>query len=309
MALNRIRLLRTVKKLRSLVSKMDRQATPDNVHDLRTNSRRFETIFEALSLDAWGVDKSLLKSLSRYRKRAGKVRDTDVLIGHASAIRLKGEEGCIVQLLASLGARREKYARKLESEVSKNRASVRGDLKNASAALVKLLHANGQAHEQGPAPIDLAATAEILTGQLAEPRRLNKANLHSYRLKIKELLNLFQITSGGSSVFVRDLGRVKDAIGEWHDWEELVLTAQEVLDHGTRCKLLARFKRNVEGKYERALLLSESLRKKYVQSQAPGDEVPVASPPAGDAIEKPGPTKLPPRSEKQVDNLPLSTSA
>src|SRR5438477_12896281 len=102
MALDDNRLLKPVKKLQKLVNKIDRQPTPETVHDLRTNTRRLESIFEALSLDGEGIGESMLKSLGRVRKRAGRVRDMDVLTSHASTLHLQGEEDCLVQLLEHL---------------------------------------------------------------------------------------------------------------------------------------------------------------------------------------------------------------
>jgi len=46
----------------------------------------------------------------------------------------------------------------------------------------------------------------------------------------------------GNQEFIDTLGAVKDAIGEWHDWEELVTIAAKVLDHGGRCKLMTKLK-------------------------------------------------------------------
>ena len=108
MALDRSRLLKPMKKLEKLVNDLDSQPTPEKVHDLRTNTRRLEAIFEALSLDSQGPGKSMLKDLGRLRKRAGKVRDMDVLTSYASTVHLDGEEECTVQLLEHLGAERQK---------------------------------------------------------------------------------------------------------------------------------------------------------------------------------------------------------
>ena len=90
MALDRNRLLKPVKKLRKLISRIHNDAAPEQVHNLRTASRRFEAAFEALSLGAQGIDKAILKDLGRLRKRAGKVRDMDVLIGFASTVHPRG---------------------------------------------------------------------------------------------------------------------------------------------------------------------------------------------------------------------------
>jgi hypothetical protein len=36
----------------------------------------------------------------------------------------------------------------------------------------------------------------------------------------------------GAQRLTRELGRVKDGIGEWHDWEELQALASEAVDAG-----------------------------------------------------------------------------
>ena len=81
-----------------------------------TNTRRFEAVFQALSLDEEGIDKELLKDLGRLRKSAGKVRDMDVLTAFASNVHPRGEEECLVKLLEHLGAQRKKQAGKLSAE-------------------------------------------------------------------------------------------------------------------------------------------------------------------------------------------------
>ena len=58
---------------------------------------------------------------------------------------------------------------------------------------------------------------------------------------------------------------MKDAIGEWHDWEGLIATAGDVLDHGPGCQLLRKFKENSETKFEQALALATKLRKNYLK--------------------------------------------
>lgn len=63
------------------------------------------------------------------------------------------------------------------------------------------------------------------------------------------------------------LGEVKDAIGEWHDWEELIAIATDLLDHGPGSDLLHRLKTISSTKYEHALSLTNELRKTYLPSR------------------------------------------
>jgi CHAD domain-containing protein len=77
MAIDRKRVLKPVKRLRKLVTQLDRRPTPEKVHDLRTKTRQIEAISKAFSLERRGISTSMLKDLGRFRKRAGKVRDMD----------------------------------------------------------------------------------------------------------------------------------------------------------------------------------------------------------------------------------------
>jgi CHAD domain-containing protein len=138
-AIDQTRLVKPVKKLRKLLGKLNSDPPPEPIHDLRTSARHFEAAFGALDLDEAGVPKSVLKELGRLRKRAGKVRDMDVLTEFAAAVRPKSEEECHVRLLEHLGARRQKQAGKLRAEVKQIRPGLRKELDRASSRMTKLL--------------------------------------------------------------------------------------------------------------------------------------------------------------------------
>jgi CHAD domain-containing protein len=266
MTLDRNRLFKPVRKLRKLIGKLDGDPTPKQVHSLRTNTRRFEAMFNALSLDAQGIGKSMLKDLGHIRRRAGKVRDMDVLTGFASTVHTHDEEECSVQLLEHLGARRNKLAGKLLAEAKHIGPSVLKDLKHTKCVLAEVLR-NGT--NRAVSADGVTAAAVKLASGLAKPQRLGRASLHPYRLKVKELSNVLKL-AGQASGFINDLDKVKDAIGEWHDWEELISIAARVLTHGKRCGLLAELRRIAAQKYQRAIALSQKLRKTYLPIQEGG---------------------------------------
>lgn len=261
MALDRDRLLKPVKKLRKLIGRIGRNPSPETVHDLRTNIRRFEAMFAALALGQHGIRKRSLKKLGRLRKRAGKVRDMDVLTGFASTVHPPGDAECSVQLLEHLGARRKKQAGKLSAEGSNLRVSLRKEWKRTSAVLAKLLKEEEHSADGNQVSAEASADAMKLAAQLGTPKHLGRDNLHPYRLKIKELRDVLRIASRPShSRFIDDLGNVKDAIGEWHDWEELASIAEKVLAHRTGCGVQAELKRIAGQKYDHALRLAQELR-------------------------------------------------
>jgi CHAD domain-containing protein len=265
MPLNNDQVLKPVRRLRKLLKKLPKEATPDQVHKLRTNTRRFEATLPALAERSLPKQRSMLKELSQVRKKAGKVRDMDVLIDHVVGLQADGEKDCKTQLLEHLAAKRRDQALKLTAVVRKNSASARRLLKKTSARLERLLCVDARNNcDPIAAPAHATAQALRLQAKLSEPPHLSRANLHPYRLQVKELRNLLRMAENSEKQeFVEVLGRVKDQIGEWHDWEELLAIANKLLDH-TNCGLIREMKVICERRYQVALASAKSMRKKYL---------------------------------------------
>jgi CHAD domain-containing protein len=270
MSLDGTEIAKPVKKLMRLLGKVEREPTAKRVHDLRVTSRRVESTFQALSLHKLGVSRRAVKSLRRLHKRAGKVRDMDVLTGFASTFHLAGEEACSVELLEYLGAKRRKFAKSLDNELHAVRRQLHRELQAMEDALKSISARNGAAVTTSPEVMHATATALGLTAELAAPARLGRDNLHAYRLQVKELRNVLEMAKGSShSAFVDELGHVKDAIGEWHDWQELMIIADKILHHGNRCGLLSELRRITTDKYKLALTQVQRLRDKYLREPQP----------------------------------------
>ena len=259
MALDFKRVQKSVRKIRKLLKKMSAKPTLDQVHDFRTNSRQMEATLESFGLTS-GLGRRVLKPLSRLRKRAGKIRDMDVLTGHAAGIHTKdSEQDCAVELLEYLGAQRRKHARKFHSISRQDGPKLRRRLKRAARKFAKLEAKVGQARRPKPKP-EPSASALALGAELASTPRLNRSSLHPFRLKVKELRNVLKLAQSPDHDLVNALGDVKDAIGEWHDWQQLVTIAEKASDHGTQCKLIQELKTVAAAKYGRALSQAEKLR-------------------------------------------------
>jgi len=264
MALDEKRVLKPFKKLRKLLATLDRQPTPEQVHDLRTSSRRIEATLEAVPPAFGRNEQRLLRQTAKVRRQAGKVRDMDVLTGYAKALDSYGEQDCIVQLVEHLGAKRHQYAAKLHRLVKQRRVSLRQTLKKSDKTLRKALTRARDGKSQDLSR-EAAATVLQLSAELREPSRLNKANLHPYRLKVKQLRYVLQNTSSDADqALVKALGEVKDAIGEWHDWEELIAIAEKSLDkRHAGCKLVRALRAISHRKFGHALSSAERMRKEY----------------------------------------------
>lgn len=266
MALDSDKIRGSLRKLRKLLKKMRSVPSIRNVHRFRTNSRRIEAMLPALSLDSDRNSRRILKKLSKLRRQAGRVRDMDVLTGYAANLaRPESEQECSTQLLEHLGAQRLKHAKKFHGLKQKHGEQLRRRLKQVSNQVDRILSKQNGNSANADTPPTVAASILKVSADLRSPARLGKANLHPYRLKVKELRNLLQMgENADEQEFVQFLGKVKDAIGQWHDWEELVSIAQEVLDHGSKCEILRELRRIAESHYRDALKLSETMRKRYL---------------------------------------------
>src|SRR3954464_10778133 len=268
MAIEAQKIHTALRRLRKLAVKLPKDPSPENVHKLRTSARKLEAIFSALALDSQKNERQLIKGLRTIRKRAGKVRDLDVLTGDLTTVHGDGETECQVRLLEHLGGERQRQAGKLRKLVGNNRSDLKTRLRKPSARLDK------QIEKVEPDAASLAAAESLrLSSELEFPKRLNKGNLHPYRLKLKQLRYVLELAPDHPT-FVDDLGEAKDAIGDWHDWEELIGIANEVLDHGTNCKLMRKLKEAADLKFAHALRVAENLRRNYLRDSSPSRKSP-----------------------------------
>src|SRR6266568_303823 len=268
MSLHPAKLQKPVRKLRKMLNKIPRKPAPEQVHDLRTLIRRIEAMFRAPMIESKRNQKRLLKALKPVRKKAGKVRDMDVLTGFASKLRPDGDEECLVELLEYLGAERYKQARKLHREVQWNRKAIGSRLKRSSEYIEKVLaHSQQHSEKETEWPIDAMSLALQLSNELASWPRLDAGNLHPFRLKVKELRYVLQLAKNPDADFIESLGEVKDAIGEWHDWEEFSGIAGKVLDHGPGRNLIRLIRSTAKEKFDHALSITNRMRQKYLDQQ------------------------------------------
>jgi CHAD domain-containing protein len=196
----------------------------------------------------------------------------DVLTADALTLSDNEELDCLVQLVEYLGAKRSKYAKKLHRAIQRPGSQFLHDLKRKLKQLQKVLkHAENNDSTRSDAVLLAIAKAIELSSGLRFPTKLNRSNLHPYRLRVKELRNVLQLSDqADDQEFVEKLGEVKDAIGGWHDWEELTAIAVPLLDHRESCKLIKRLHLNCTSALERALIITSRFQDKYLKSTRPG---------------------------------------
>jgi CHAD domain-containing protein len=258
---------KSTRRVKKFLRKHPKRPSVEVIHDLRTSTRSLETTFITVGMAAKRKVRRLLRELRDVRKRAGKVRDMDVLTADILSLKPDGEQECCVELLEYLGAERTRYAKKLRLAVVADGPQVRQDLKQNSKRLQKLLKQGGNTRlaTSEPVPATIARAIQ-LSSSLTLPARLARKNLHPYRLKVKELRNVLQLSEQpGDKEFVDALGAVKDAIGEWHDWETLRTIADRLLAHGASCKLMKQLEETGNAQFQRALSTTNDFRSRFLK--------------------------------------------
>jgi CHAD domain-containing protein len=259
------------RKLRKAIEKIRKDSSPDVVHKLRTRLRRMEAMVAALALDSRKNERLLLRALKPLRCKAGRVRDMDVLTEFASRPHVHDEEKRSIQLLEHLGAEREWRAGKLENRARTEYPEIRRRLKKCAAFLDKTLQNDGKSHAKASSrsrqwEAQASALALQLESELRDWPALNRGNLHLFRLKVKKLRYVLQLAERNDNKFVSALGEVKNAIGEWHDWQDLSELAKEVIHHPGR-RLRQAIDRIARERFESAVASANRLRRKYLYGQ------------------------------------------
>lgn len=231
-------------KLGRELSKVSAKPQPKTVHQFRTATRRVEALAELLPEQDRNLRK-LLKQLGRLRRRAGKVRDLDVLIGNLRSLKVSEEPGRKAQILRALTDQRARREQKLVDA-----------LDNETVREVKKRLKRVQMTVLLPTSIDPVSMAIRRFSRLAEEHpTLNEDVLHQYRIKGKSIRYIAELGGEDPNAqhIVTELKRMQDAIGEWHDWLTLRDTTQKLWSDGRPSALISALSNITRAKYRDAL--------------------------------------------------------
>jgi CHAD domain-containing protein len=228
-----------IEDLSAAVSKVaDHEPTPKAVHRLRTTIRRIESLVSYANPD---LDKKLEKSLEKMaelRKRAGKVRDFDVQgelldsVGNGSTAK---DRKILAELLKK---KRDQKARRVVS-ATKKAHDPKFFRRMEQIAEQSGIVSNGKNRPLAPleeAQVQLAQMAS----DFAARETLKPSRLHEARVNLKRIRYLAELAdkTDGQKNLARELKSVQDAVGEWHDWQELTKTAEKRFSDRVNCALL-----------------------------------------------------------------------
>lgn len=222
------------------IGKLIESTSIDNVHKFRTNSRRVEALVSELAPEH-GSQKKLLKLLCRLRKKAGKVRDLDVQIAFLKELKVPDRQNQRAQLLEWLDSEQTRRKKKLENAFDSETAeALRKRLRRVQRAMkLDAINPLALAHKRLPDP----GTAP-----------LSEKMLHTCRIAAKKARYLAELApeSAERKLFIDELKKAQDAIGEWHDMMKLKEHAEHLFGGVSDSPLVSVLQNISRAKFRRA---------------------------------------------------------
>ena len=276
------------RKLRQVLGRESGHLLPETVHLLRTVSRRVESLLEIACGDEEQRPRRLARALKRLRRRAGRIRDLDVQIAALRKLRIGREPERRARLMNALsearadreeeliawlsGKRREKLRHRLSQvDGALNRAVTRAAI-SASAQAAGDTAARRNGHGPGAGAENVLRTfdpaAEALRRFAALSRRTGKLsaeNLHAFRTGCKKVRYVAEMGAGErAQQIVEKLKAVQVAIGDWHDWDTLRRSAEEMFGKSVQSALVMALDNLAEAKLQAAIKAANETRREML---------------------------------------------
>jgi CHAD domain-containing protein len=254
-------------KFNKITQEVAADPTAEHVHHLRTNSRRVEAWLKSHAPTSSTPEK-LFKELKRFRKQAGKVRDLDVQISALKSVQLERHHEHKQRVLNALQRRRAKKAKRLVSLVLESRGDLQKRIQKRKAKIFAEpgRDENQRSNDFYQAALDSFKQAAeqhgILSGATIEPEKL-----HEFRLAAKHARYTAELAADRpqARALVKELVRVQDAIGDWHDWQVLQESAAEELSDLRASALVSILQNIVGAKFASAMRTTAKVTEKLLE--------------------------------------------
>lgn len=252
--------------LSSSLTRLAKEVTPKSVHHLRTTIRRVETLLASVPLDPSKKQQTSQKRLGALRRRAGKVRDFDVQLELLGAIANGSTATDRTALGEYLQRKREKQAQRLTAEIEDVRASKFSS--HMKSVFQKAAQAPRPRASAGPL-VRALRQLSALGAEFLDHHDLKPNLLHDVRIKLKKVRYLAELgeESEEQRSFLTEMKAVQDALGTWHDWEELAATADKQFGDRANCPLLLEIRALFAAKESAAKAAVAQLFARHVRKQ------------------------------------------
>jgi CHAD domain-containing protein len=259
---------KAVRELSKTLKSLPIDPPPEEVHRLRTTTRRVEAIVSVLAQVEGKESRRVLKSIEPIRKAAGGVREVDVMFVNARKLARYVAGDSLTRLLEHLQIARQQNAEVLRRVLGRRRNAARENLKQYSRYIRTALAPEKETASLNGLPAHshegVHSAAIKVVRELGEWPPLSTENIHSFRLKVKELRYILQLSADADSSLLETLGDVQRLIGDWHDWQQLEEIARELLNTERDGALLTRIGETSRKRFNQALKAANTLRGKYL---------------------------------------------
>jgi len=245
-------MVRLVDGIASSLGKLAKDVSSKSVHRLRTTIRRTESLVAFSHPDLRRKQQKAMETLAALRKRAGKVRDLDVQIDLVGAIGNGSTAGDRKILTDFLKARRAKQAERLSALIAGTKGT---KLFSQLDRVTEEVRAPQLPFEATGVPLERAMQElSEVAAEYGAHRSHSPSLLHQVRIKLKMIRYLAELgeESARQQRFLEELKRVQDALGAWHDWEELFKTAEKHFGERLNCPLLLEVRALLAARYAAA---------------------------------------------------------
>jgi CHAD domain-containing protein len=260
--------------LSKALSKVLEDPKPKSVHRLRTTIRRIESLVSYANPDMGKKEERSLEKLADLRKRAGKVRDFDVqedlldTVGNGSTVKDRNN------LKDILEKKRDRQAKRLESAVKKIHEA------KFFARLDGIAEQAGALPDGKNRPLAPLEEARAQLAKMAKDLELSQtikpSRLHGARVALKRIRYMAELAeeSAEQKDLMRKLKSTQDALGDWHDWQELTERAEKRFSDRASCHLLSEARTVLSSRYSDAI---SALHKLFSMTQEPARKPPRAA--------------------------------
>ena len=218
-------------------SKLEQEVSPKGIHRLRTTIRRLQSLIDYVHPRLSKKQQKTLEELTELRKRAGKIRDLDIQLRLIKAIGNGSTASDRRAIVETIHWTRARQTRRLASLLQELKDS--GVFTRLSKLAAKVSGASAPDATFAPLQKAQDVLAELAAGY-SRPQDLVPAKLHCLRIELKKVRYTAELAAAApeQEQFLAAMKSVQDAIGEWHDWETLVKTAEKRFKDRVNCPLL-----------------------------------------------------------------------
>jgi CHAD domain-containing protein len=260
------------RRLDLLLSRTGAAPTPERVHQVRTSARRLEAILEIVYPEPTSRVEKTLRGLKRLRKRAGAVRDLDVQAAALRTLKIGRETERKARLLATLAD--ERAAREAQFQKVIHEKKTEKLRKRLQVTAVEMAQASVPPEQNGhnwpPVWIDfdpISASLRMFARLARQTKAITADNVHSYRTRCKRIRYVAEMAgvSPESRRIVGLLKRVQDSIGDWHDWQTLTVTAEELFSQSLDSALGSALRNLSNAKFVEARAVVADVRRELMR--------------------------------------------